>query len=178
MSPKNAPVGNRNMGTHGPSPLTDKGYPRRPGKRASGGGVSVVVRGRESRPHGEGGQTGDTLLKPEERSVDSDHQADQAWVLDAQRKLYQWSQANPAEPYRELWNWVTDLRSLRTAWNRVAHNKGKRTPGVDGKTCRLHATCWRAGCITKGARPVRREGTRNRWSRDQSGARTLLNPEA
>ena len=66
--------------------------------------------------------------------MDSDRQADQAWVLGVQRKLYQWSLANPAETYRELWNWVTDLRSLRHAWNRVARNKGKRTPGIDGKT--------------------------------------------
>ncbi len=134
MPPKDAQVGNRNMGTCWLSPLTVKGYPRRPGKKVSGGGVSVVVRGRESRSHGEGGQTSDMLLKSEERSVDSDRQADQAWVLGVQRKLYQWSQANPAETYRELWNWATDLRSLRNAWNRVAHNKGKRTPGIDGKT--------------------------------------------
>ncbi len=122
------------MGTCWLSPLTDKGYPRRPGKKANGGGASVVVRGRESRPHGEGGQTSDTLLKSGERFVDSDHQADQAWVLGVQRKLYQWSRANPVEPYRELWNWITDIRSLRCAWRRVAQNKGKRTPGIDGKT--------------------------------------------
>ena len=59
------------MGTYWRSPLTDKGYPRRPCRKVNGGGVSVVVRGRESRPHGEGGQMSDTRLKPEERSVDS-----------------------------------------------------------------------------------------------------------
>ena len=122
------------MGTHWLSPLTDKGYPRRPGKKVNGGGVSVVVRGRESRPHGEGRQVSDTLLKSEERSVDSDHQADDAWVLDVQRRLYQWSRANPGESFRDMWNWITDIRSLRCAWRRVAQNKGKRTPGIDGKT--------------------------------------------
>ena len=77
---------------------------------------------------------GETLLQPEERSVDSDFQTDKAWVLSVQQKLSQWSQQNPGEGYRELWNWITDSRSLRCAWDRVARNKGKRTPGIDGKT--------------------------------------------
>jgi RNA-directed DNA polymerase len=66
--------------------------------------------------------------------VDTDQRADQAWLLGVQRKLYQWSRANPNEPYRDLWNWVTDIRNLRCAWRRVAQNKGKRTPGIDGMT--------------------------------------------
>ncbi|MDH5320736.1 MAG: group II intron reverse transcriptase/maturase [Nitrospira sp.] len=122
------------MGTYGHSPLTDKGYPRRPGTKVHGGGVSVVVRGRESRPQGEGGQVSDTRLKPEERSVDSDLHTDTVWLLGVQRKLYQWSQDHPGEAYRELWNWITDIRSLRCAWDRVARNKGQRTPGIDGRT--------------------------------------------
>jgi group II intron reverse transcriptase/maturase len=66
--------------------------------------------------------------------VDSDQQADKAWLLSVQRKLYQWSRDNPDEAYRELWNWVTDPRNLRCAWRRVSSNKGKRTPGIDGVT--------------------------------------------
>jgi len=66
--------------------------------------------------------------------VDSDQQADKAWLLGVQRKLYQWSRECPDEMYRELWNWVTDPRNLRSAWRRVSSNKGKRTPGVDGET--------------------------------------------
>lgn len=122
------------MGTHWHSPLPDKGYSRRSRRGANGGGACVVVRDRESRPHGEGGQTTDTLLAPEERPVDTGLQADHAWVLSVQRKLYQWSQENPEEPYRDLWDWVTDPRSLRCAWRRVATNHGKRTPGIDGLT--------------------------------------------
>ncbi|MEK6801591.1 MAG: group II intron reverse transcriptase/maturase [Nitrospirota bacterium] len=122
------------MGTYWHSPLTDKGYPRRPGTKVNGGGVSVVVRGRENRPHGEGGQVNDTRLKPEERSVDSDLHTDTVWLLGVQRTLYQWSQQHPGEAYRELWNWITDIRSLRCAWDRVARNKGQRTPGIDGMT--------------------------------------------
>lgn len=122
------------MGTSWHSPLTDKGYPRRPGTKVKGGGVSVVVRGRENRPHGEGRQVNDTLLEPEERSVDSDLHTDTVWLLGVQRKLYQCSQQHPGEAYRELWNWITDIRSLRCAWDRVARNKGQRTPGIDGMT--------------------------------------------
>ena len=101
---------------------------------ARGGGASVVVRVRESRAQGEGRQRVGTRQKPEERPVDSGHQADQAWLLNVQTKLYQWSRENTEQPYRDLWNWVTDPRNLRCAWRRIAANKGKRTPGVDGET--------------------------------------------
>src|SRR6476620_1090420 len=63
-----------------------------------------------------------------------DHQADAAWVLGIQSKLYQWSKANPDEQWRDMWGWLTDLRVLRHAWQRVASNKGGRTAGVDGMT--------------------------------------------
>jgi group II intron reverse transcriptase/maturase len=66
--------------------------------------------------------------------VDSDHQADKAWLLNVQTKLYQWSQTHPDDAYRDLWNWVTDPHNLRCAWHTIASNKGKRTPGVDGVT--------------------------------------------
>jgi RNA-directed DNA polymerase len=66
--------------------------------------------------------------------VDTDLQADSAWVLSVQRKLYQWSKANPDVAWRELWNWTTDLRNLRHVWRRVASNKGKRAAGIDGMT--------------------------------------------
>lgn len=122
------------MGTCDASPVTDTGYPRRTGKERHGGGACVVVRGRESRPHGEGEQGIDQRAKPEGQSVDSDYQADKAWLLGVQRKLYQWSREHPDESYRELWNWITDPRNLRCAWHRVAANKGKRTPGIDGNT--------------------------------------------
>lgn len=98
-------------------------------------GASVVVRGRESRPHGEGGQETDELAMTE-KSVDSDARTDKVWLLNVQRKLYQWSRDNPEGRYRDVWNWVTDIRNLRCAWRTVAANKGKRTPGVDGVTVR------------------------------------------
>ncbi len=61
---------------------------------ARGDGASVVVGARESRAQGEGRQGVGTLPKPEERSVDSGPQVDQAWLLSVQTKLYQWSQEN------------------------------------------------------------------------------------
>ena len=66
--------------------------------------------------------------------MDSDRQADKAWLLSVQRKLYQWSREHPDEFFRDLWNWVTDPRNLRCAWRHAASNKGARTPGVDGMT--------------------------------------------
>jgi retron-type reverse transcriptase len=54
----------------------------------------------------------------EKRFVDTDHQADEAWILNVQRKLYQWSKANPDDAWRDMWNWVTDPRNLRCAWRR------------------------------------------------------------
>jgi len=66
--------------------------------------------------------------------VDSDDQAGEAWLLSVQHKLYQWSRNNPDSCYRELWNWVTDLRNLRCAWRRIVSNKGSRTAGIDGIT--------------------------------------------
>jgi group II intron reverse transcriptase/maturase len=80
----------------------------------------------------------------QEPSVDTDDQAAEVWLLSIQRKLYQWSEANPDGCYRELWNWVTDLRNLRYAWRQIASNRGARTAGVDRKTVgRICATTGR-----------------------------------
>ena len=70
----------------------------------------------------------------EKISVDSDNQADRAWLLGVQRKLYRWSKETPEGAYGDVWNWVTDPRNLRCAWQTIAQNKGRRTPGVDGLT--------------------------------------------
>jgi len=99
-----------------------------------GDGARVVVRVRESRAHGEGGQGTDRVVKTEEPSMDLDDQADEVWLLSVQRKLYQWSRAHAEDSYRDLWNWITDLRNLRCAWRKIALNKGRRTAGVDGMT--------------------------------------------
>ena len=66
--------------------------------------------------------------------MDLDDWADEAWLFSVQHKLYQWSRTNPEGSYRDLWNWITDLRNLRSAWRKIALNKGRRTAGVDGMT--------------------------------------------
>jgi len=66
--------------------------------------------------------------------VDTDRPADEAWILGVQRKLYQWSKAHPDDAWRDMWGWITDTRTLRCAWQRVASNRGKRSAGVDGIT--------------------------------------------
>ncbi len=66
--------------------------------------------------------------------MDMDHQADEDWILDVQRKLYQWSQANPNDAWRDMWGWLTDPRMLRHSWRRVASNRGRRSAGIDGVT--------------------------------------------
>ena len=53
-------------------------------------------------------------------SADTDRQADEAWVLSVQRKLYQKSKAHPEEVWRDLWGWLTDPRMIHHAWRRVA----------------------------------------------------------
>lgn len=121
------------MGTRVRPPVPDTGYPRRPGKVSHEGGASVVVGARESRAHGEGRQGAGRHPASEQRSVDSDQQAT-AWLLSVQRKLYQWSKANPNESYRDLWNWIASSNNLRCAWRRVSSNRGARTAGVDGVT--------------------------------------------
>ena len=91
--------------------------------------------------------------------MDSDHQADQAWLFGVQRKLYQWSWENPAEPYRDLWNWVIDPRNLRCAWRSIAVNKGRRTPGVDGETVESIASLPGVSAFLDGLRDELRSGS-------------------
>lgn len=122
------------MGTLTGRSGADPSQPRRPATARSRGGACVVVSARESRVQGEGRQRTGKLAATEEPPVDSGDQADEAWLLGIQRKLYQWSRDNPADCYRDLWNWVIDPRNLRCAWRRVARNQGSRTAGVDGMT--------------------------------------------
>jgi group II intron reverse transcriptase/maturase len=63
-------------------------------------------------------------------------QPDKGWLRNVQRALYTRSRQEPDYVFRKLWGLMTDLRNLRMAFARVARNKGKRTPGVDGITVR------------------------------------------
>lgn len=66
--------------------------------------------------------------------MDSGEQADKAWLLDIQRKLYTWSRNHPGEAWQDMWGWLTSPRNLRVAWRRVASNRGARSAGVDRLT--------------------------------------------
>lgn len=73
-------------------------------------------------------------LKPPGKAMYVASQLDESWLRNEQRKLYTRSRENPAYVFRKLWGLITDPRNLRTAFVRVARNKGRRTAGVDGVT--------------------------------------------
>ena len=58
------------------------------------------------------------------------------FVLDMQRKLYRWSSSDSDKVFADLFNLVCDRRTLTEAWQRLARNRGSRTPGTDGVTRR------------------------------------------
>ena len=57
-------------------------------------------------------------------------------VLKIQAKLHRWASEDPHRRFDDLFNLVTDPGFLLVAWDRVRHNKGARTAGVDGETAR------------------------------------------
>jgi group II intron reverse transcriptase/maturase len=84
--------------------------------------------------------------------------SDQAWLLTEQRKLYERSRTDPGYIFRKLWGLVTDSRNLRISLARVASNRGKRTPGVDGMTVRSMLATEGADTFVKGVREMLRSG--------------------
>jgi len=54
--------------------------------------------------------------------------------------------------YQDEQSWLLNVQGKLYQWSRK----------MDEQT-RLRSNFWRAGCVSKGARPVRREGVRNRW---------------
>src|SRR5260370_40557831 len=61
-----------------------------------------------------------------------DRQVDEAWILSVQRKLYQWSQENPDDKWRDMWGWLTYIRTIPCAWWHVSSNPGAGPAGVGG----------------------------------------------
>ncbi|MGW1201143.1 group II intron reverse transcriptase/maturase [Streptomyces sp. NPDC002536] len=55
-------------------------------------------------------------------------------VSGMQAKLHRWAAADKGRRFDDLFNLVHDPATLRVAFERVAGNKGARTPGVDGLT--------------------------------------------
>jgi retron-type reverse transcriptase len=132
---KDPRVSDRNAGTHvSPPVLTTSAN----SAESSDGGA----RGRSSRSSPRPGKPAtwrrgadvESGLRKEEPPVDSGEQADKAWLLDIQRKLYTWSRNHPGEAWQDMWGWLTSPRNLRVAWRRVASNRGARSAGVDRLT--------------------------------------------
>ena len=130
-----------NVGTIGaPFPLS--GIGALPAEGCRWGGVVVVLRGRESRPHGEGRQRKEqkVTVMSEDASVNT---GATAWPSDGeafvavrrmQNKLHCWAGADGARRFDDLYNLVCDPKVLAMAWERVAGNKGARTAGTDRAT--------------------------------------------
>src|SRR4051794_9768722 len=55
-------------------------------------------------------------------------------VSEMQAKLHRWAAADPGRRFDDLFNFVHDPATLIVAFDRVAGNKGARSPGVDGLT--------------------------------------------
>ncbi len=55
-------------------------------------------------------------------------------VLEIQAKLHRWARDDPHRRFDDLFNLVTDPGFLLVAWDRVRHNKGAKTAGVDGQS--------------------------------------------
>ena len=75
-----------------------------------------------------------TLPKPPGKAMYVAPRPDWDWLRIVQRKLYERSEEQVDYVFRKLWGLVTDPRNLRMALARVAGNRGRRTPGVDGIT--------------------------------------------
>ena len=55
-------------------------------------------------------------------------------VLGIQAKLHRWARDDPHRRFDDLFNLVADPAFLLLAWDRVRHNKGAKTAGVDGQS--------------------------------------------
>jgi RNA-directed DNA polymerase len=105
------------------------------------GGAAVVLRGRESRSHGEGRQRmreGMDTVMPKGPPVNTGgpDPGREPWVRVSgmQTKLHRWAAADPGRRFEDLFNFVYDPATLIVAFARVAGNTRRDTPGVDGFT--------------------------------------------
>jgi RNA-directed DNA polymerase len=84
-----------------------------------------------------------------------------AFVLDMQRKLYRWSNADTDKVFGDLFNLIIDRRTLAYAWARLARNRGSQTPGTDGVTRRKVEE--RLGGVTDYLEQIREEVRRGEY---------------
>jgi len=55
-------------------------------------------------------------------------------VREIQTKLHRWANDDPHRRFNDLYNLLADPAFLLVAWDRVRHNKGAKTAGVDGES--------------------------------------------
>jgi RNA-directed DNA polymerase len=55
-------------------------------------------------------------------------------VLEIQAKLHRWARDDPHRRFDDVFNLVADPAFLLVAWDRVRHNRGAKTAGVDGQS--------------------------------------------
>src|SRR5258708_4674967 len=117
-------------------------------RRRGWDGAAVVLRGRESRSHGEGRQRvskGGKVMS-EDAPVNSGAvkwpHPDSAYftVGSMQIKLHRWAGEISSRRFGDLFNLVYDPAFLVHAWERVSGNKGAQTPGVDKATVAMIET--------------------------------------
>ena len=121
------------------------------------GGAPVVVRGRESRPHGEGGQqvssgragmTRRTPVNTGDRRLARSGLSGR--VLEIQAKLHRWASDDPDRRFDDLFNLVADPAFLMMAWDRVRGNKG----ATHGRRRRADRRLRRSGPAGTGSWPT------------------------
>ncbi len=128
-------VSDRNAGTHVSPPVLTTPASSAESSDGGAGGRSSRSSPRPVTPATwRRGTDVESGLMKEEPPVDSGEQADKAWLLDIQCKLYTWSRTHPGEAWHDMWGWLTSPRNLRVAWRRVASNRGARSAGVDRLT--------------------------------------------
>jgi RNA-directed DNA polymerase len=71
---------------------------------------------------------------PERESPGRDLVGPRRRVSEMQAKLHRWAAADPGRRFDDLFNFVHDPATLLVAWDRVAGNRGARSPGSDGLT--------------------------------------------
>jgi RNA-directed DNA polymerase len=93
-------------------------------------GVTIVVRARESRVHGEGLQFAGVSQSKGNRAANEDEVP--LNIGEIQRKLSLWAEQNEERKFYRLYRLLCDMDWLRLAHDYVAQNAGSITAGCDG----------------------------------------------
>jgi RNA-directed DNA polymerase len=88
---------------------------------------------------GSGFEEREDAAMPQDASPNGDAPAERVLgsadrVAEMQAKLHRWAAADPDRRFDDLFNLVHDPATLVMAFDRVAGNRGARSPGVDGLT--------------------------------------------